>query len=397
MFKYTTIAFLLFAAVSCKKETVTPTPPAPVPPKPKVAVFTLLDGAGNCNPIQVEGVYKTGVPMNAANKIILKINVTMAGSYSISVPGTNGYGFFVKDSLTTTGEQLITLPAIGGAPVYGTINTFNISTQGNTCTFAISVEGGELPGVLDDNDHMYFGNPGNAAINLDSVNNFLMRKPYYALSYSRDRGIPNWVCWHLYPADLGGISRQEDFREDNTLPASWYRVTPASYSGSGFDKGHNTPSGDRTSTVDANSSTFLMTNIIPQASTNNQIVWSRLEDSLRRLVTLGYEVYTIMGHYGIGGTGSSGFATTIDAGRVTVPASIWKVAVVLPNGNSDSSRVNSGTRVIAVDVPNTNSLGLNWKTYRVSVDNIEAATGYDLLTRLPATLQADLEARVDNL
>ena len=114
--------------------------------------------------------------MNAANKIILKINVTTAGSYSISVPGTNGYGFFVKDSLTTTGEQLITLPAIGGAPVYGTINTFNISTQGNTCTFAISVEGGELPGVLDDNDHMYFGNPGNAAINLDSVNNFLMRR-----------------------------------------------------------------------------------------------------------------------------------------------------------------------------------------------------------------------------
>jgi len=174
-------------------------------------------------------------------------------------------------------------------------------------------------------------------------------------------------------------------------------VPPTAYSNSGFDKGHNTPSGDRTIAVDANSSTFLMTNMIPQAPTNNQVVWARLEDSLRRLATLGYEVYIIMGNYGVGGTGNNGFVTTLDAGRVTVPANIWKVAVVLPNGNNDSSRVTSSTRVIAVDVPNTNALGFNWKAYRVSVDAIEAATGLNLLSRLPESLQAELESRVDNL
>ena len=99
----------------------------------------------------------------------------------------------------------------------------------------------------------------------------------------------------------------------------------------------------------------------------------------------------------MGGTGNSGYAETVDAGRVTVPANIWKVAVVLPNGDSDSSRVDIGTRIIAVDIPNTNAIGFNWKNYRVSVDAIEAATGYNLLTRLPQALQAALEARVDDL
>ncbi len=396
MLKYTTIALLVCFTVSCSKETVNTTTPTPVTPPPAQAVYTLLDAVGNCNPVQVEGVYTTDIPMNDNNRLVLTVNVTSIGTYSISISSGNGYGFFTSGSFTATGEQLLVVPA-RGTPVNGTINNLSITAQGNTCSFAISVISPVPLNSFDDNDHMYFGNISNAAADTDSANNYLMRKPYNTVSYSRDRGIPNWVSWHLYAPDLGAISRQEDFRPDNTLPTGWYQVPETAYSNSGFDKGHNTPSGDRTSTVDANSSTFLMTNMIPQAPTNNQIAWSRMEDSLRRLVTLGYEVYIIMGSYGAGGTGNNGYTTTLDAGRVTVPANIWKVAVVLPNGNSDSSRVTSSTRVIAVDMPNSNSIGFNWKSYRVSVDAIEAATGYDLLKRLPAALQAELEARVDDL
>lgn len=248
-----------------------------------------------------------------------------------------------------------------------------------------------------DNEHDYFGNPSNAATIADSVNNYLMKKTYYTLSYSRDKGIPNWVSWHLYASDLGSTSRQDDFRPDAELPAGWYQVPANAYSGSGFDRGHNTPSADRTSSVIANSSTFLMTNMIPQAPYQNQQTWARMEDSLRKLVNQGFELYVIMGAYGSGGTGNSGFATTIHAGRVTVPASVWKVAVVLPNGNTDSARVDAGTRVIAVVVPNNNSVNTNWKQYRTSVDAIEAATGYNLLSRLPAAVQTSLEAKVDNM
>jgi endonuclease G len=179
-----------------------------------------------------------------------------------------------------------------------------------------------------------------------------MQKSQYALSYHRDRGTPNWVSWHLSSAWLGSTPRQDNFSSDATLPSGWYRVTSSSYTGSGFDRGHMCPSADRTGSIADNSATFLMTNMIPQAANNNQRTWAGLENYSRTLVSQGYELYIICGSYGKGGDGINGYATTIDAGRVTVPARTWKVIVVLPEGSSDASRVGTGTRIIAVNMPN---------------------------------------------
>lgn len=390
MLKYAAIFSLILFAVSCKKETV----PTPNPPGSTLAVFSLKDASGNCYTINAVGEFKMGIALTSNNKLVLQVNVTTAGTYSISTGTFNGYYFTGSGTFTATGIQSVTLTG-NGKPIIGGTNTISVTAQGSTCTALVSVT---VPPVTfyDDNDHMYFGNPSNAEPNTDNFNNYLMRTDYNATSYSRDKGIPNWVSWHLYAADLGTASRLDDFRANFSLPDGWYKVSETSYTGSGFDKGHNTPSADRTSTQEANSSTFLMTNIIPQAPNNNQKVWAYLEDSLRRLANMGYEVYIIMGNYGKGGSGSNGYETTIDAGRVTVPSSIWKVAVILPNGNNDSSRVTVNTRVVAVNIPNDNDVTANWKDYRVSVDAIEAATGYNLLTRLPETMQAALEAKVDN-
>jgi endonuclease G, mitochondrial len=255
--------------------------------------------------------------------------------------------------------------------------------------------GGTVPG---DNDHMLMGNPSNAVTDaVNSPNNYLMNKTYYSMSYSRDRVTPNWVSWHIYSGDLGSTPRQDDFRADASLPTGWYRAGSTSYSGSGFDRGHNCPSADRTLTVAANSSTFLMSNMIPQAPQNNQQTWNNMESYIRSLVTAGNEVYVIMGSYGIGGTGSNGTYNTIDNGRITVPNRIWKVVVVIPNGNNDLSRVTTSTRVIAVNTPNINTVSSDWKIYRTSVDAIESATGYNLLSNVPLSVQSAIEAVVDNL
>jgi endonuclease G len=388
MRKYSLVFLFGFAILSCKKEIITPFIPD------NTANFSLADGAGICYTPVVQGTYIAGIPLNASNFVFIQVNVTKAGAYSITTNLVNGFRFSGAGTFTTTGLQTITLIAVGTPKSPGT--NLHVNALNNSCTFSISVLPPPPPIILD-NDHMFFGNPSNAAFTPDSTNNYLMRKDQYALSYSRDRGIPNWVSWHLFASDIGTAPRQDDYREDNTLPDGWYRVQDASYSGSGFDRGHNTPSGDRTSSVAANSSTFLMTNMIPQAQFHNQIVWGGMEDSLRQLVSQGNEVYIIMGSYGMGGTGNGGFKTTIDGGKVTVPASIWKIAIVLPNGNSDSARVTVNTRVIAVNVPNTNTLLSNWKNYRTSVDAIEAVTGYNLISKLPTSLQAVLESRVDNL
>ena len=244
-------------------------------------------------------------------------------------------------------------------------------------------------------EHLTLGNPSGATPDPTHPTNYLLSKPQYALSYHRDRGIPNWVSWHLSPDWRGPAARQDDFRADNTLPAGWYLVTPSSYIGAGFDRGHNCPSADRTNTVADNSATFLMTNMMPQAPRNNQQTWANLEDYTRTFLTSGNEVYIICGSYGRGGTGTNGYMTTLDNGHVTVPARCWKVVVILPIGTDDATRITTSTRVIAIDTPNDNALSTTWGTYRTSVDAIEAATGLDLLSGVPAAIQQTIEAQVD--
>jgi endonuclease G len=252
------------------------------------------------------------------------------------------------------------------------------------------------PGTYLDNDHLTMGNPSGATTDVNQPTNYLMRKAQYALSYHRDKGKPNWVSWYLAPVWLGSTPRQDSFRADPDLPVGWYRVSASSYSGSGFDRGHNCPSADRTSSVVDNSATFLMSNMMPQAPNNNQLAWARLEDYSRTLVGQGNELYIICGSYGTGGTGSNGYYSTIDQGRITVPARCWKVIVVLPVGTNDVSRVTATTRIIAIDSPNAQGVTTNWGVFRTSVDAIEAATGLDLLSALPSAVQQVVEAQTDN-
>ncbi|QJX49293.1 DNA/RNA non-specific endonuclease [Hymenobacter taeanensis] len=243
---------------------------------------------------------------------------------------------------------------------------------------------------------MALGNPSGATPDVNNPTNYLLVKPQFTLGYNAQRGTPTWASWHLNRAWMGSAPRQDDFRPDPALPRQFYQVTPRSYSGSGFDKGHNCPSADRTTDLDDNSATFLMTNMIPQAGNNNQRTWSGLEEWTRTQVKQGQEVYVLMGSYGKGGTGQNGRATSIDQGRVTVPARVWKVLVLLPEGSNDLQRISAGqARIVAVDTPNDQSVSPDWSQYRVSVDAIEAATGLDLLSKLPLPVQDKLEAQVD--
>ncbi len=247
-----------------------------------------------------------------------------------------------------------------------------------------------------DNSNLALGNPSGAATDLSMPNNYLLVKPQYSVSYNRDQGKPNWVGWHLDLSDRGSQDRQDDFRADFTLPDDWYHVTEISYQGSGFDRGHNCPSADRTSTLKNNSATFLMSNIMPQAPQNNQQTWANLENYTRSFLASGNEVYIICGSYGVGGTGSNGgVTTTLDNGHVTVPSRCWKVVVILPVGDNDVARVNANTRIIAIDTPNINSINTDWGVYRTSVDAIEAATGLDLLSNLPVEVQSTVESKID--
>nr|WP_107807057.1 DNA/RNA non-specific endonuclease [Nodularia spumigena] len=214
-----------------------------------------------------------------------------------------------------------------------------------------------------------------------------MVKNQYALSYNNSKGTANWVAWQLNKSWLGDAERQNNFRPDNTLPAGWVRITPSMYSASGYDRGHIAPSGDRTKTVDDNSATFLMTNMMPQTPDNNRNTWGNLEDYSRYLVSQGKELYIVAGP-----AGSQGQLK----GKVTIPQSTWKIVVVLDNG-AGLKGITANTRVIAVNIPNDPEVDNSWKAYKVSVDELEKLTGYDFLSNVSPNIQTSIESKVDNL
>lgn len=247
-------------------------------------------------------------------------------------------------------------------------------------------------------DNMAMGNPSSATANIAAPENYLMIKSQYALSYNNTKGTANWVSWHLNRAWKGSAARCDCFTSDATLPSTFYKASSTSYTNSGFDRGHLCPSEDRDSTTAENASTFLMTNMMPQSPNLNRITWVALENYCRTLIDAGNELYIYSGGYGIGGTGSNGGTTnTIASGKITVPAYCWKVILVLPEGSNDATRVANSTRVIAVMMPNNQTVNsLSWGNYRVSVDYLENILGYDFFNVVPAAIQTVIESTTDN-
>lgn len=261
-------------------------------------------------------------------------------------------------------------------------------------TFTVVAAG--APALHPPSVHLALGNPSNAVVDLTQPNNFLMEKPSFSLSYNRDKGTPNWVSWHLENGWTGSLPRTDTFRADPAVSPDWYRVQSTDYFASGFDRGHMTPNADRDNpaSIPLNQETFLMSNMVPQAPNNNQGPWADLENFLRTLLTTN-EVYIVAGPAGVGGSGDNGPANMIANGHVTVPAFTWKVALVLPVGDDDVTRVSAGARTIAVIMPNDNSINSDWHAYLTTVDAVEALTGYDFFANVPDAIENSIEAGVD--
>ncbi|MFZ1702602.1 MAG: DNA/RNA non-specific endonuclease [Pyrinomonadaceae bacterium] len=242
---------------------------------------------------------------------------------------------------------------------------------------------------LPNDDPLLLGNPSNATGDIANENNYLMQKPQYSLSYNRSKATPNWVAWRLDSTWIGSAPRQDDYRADPALPAAWYHVQDNDYSGSGFDRGHMCPSGDRTRSVADNSATFLMTNFIPQYGPNNQGPWNDFENYLRSIANQGNEIYIFSGPVGNMGT--------IANGQVVVPQTTWKVVVILPNGTNDVQRVTKSARAFGIIVPNGPPVtsGNPWRNFRVTVDAVEVLTGYNFFSNIPKNTQELIERRRD--
>jgi DNA/RNA endonuclease G (NUC1) len=262
--------------------------------------------------------------------------------------------------------------------------------NGATGTISLPTHVAQPAATASYGNHTEFGIPRDANPNDD----FIVRREQYTSSFNGARGIPNWVSMNLEATHFGAEDRCDCFTFDPDLPAEFRRYTTADYTGAGefhgygIDRGHLARSFDRTAGSLDNATTYLFSNIIPQAADNNQGPWSAMEMEVGDLARLqDREVYIIAG-----ASGSKG--TVKNEGLITIPTHVWKVVVVMPRDQGLSSVNGSDdVQVLAVIMPNEPGIrGNDWRDYLTTVNAVESLSGYDVLDLLADDIERLVEA-----
>ncbi|MBD0318794.1 MAG: DNA/RNA non-specific endonuclease, partial [Gemmatimonadetes bacterium] len=291
----------------------------------------------------------------------------------------------------------------GVAP--GVVTITATAPSGATGSFGFTVVSATAANTAVYRNHEEFGTPTDAT----PGDEFRVARAQFVASYNPDRGQPNWVAWNLNASQFeqgsNVVPRCNCFTDEPTLTAGALVTTDFDYRGSGYDRGHMVQSESRTNTFQENATTFLLSNIVPQAGANNQGPWGKFESFLNGLVqTGGKEVYVISG----GEFGATPF-TLKNQGRVPIPDYTWKVAIVVDAGEGLANvSTAADVQVYAIRIPNLtaahvtsadprfaghpsdagNIMSAPWQNYRTTVDFIEARTGYDLFAALEDSIEA---------
>jgi endonuclease G len=308
----------------------------------------------------------------------------LADSNNQTLPSTFTWSSETPATASIDQNGVFTALAEGSATLRAT------AADGTTATITLPTRVAEASTTALYAGNTEFGEP----VDADGSDDFIVRYPQYTASYNPTRGTPNWVAYDLDASHFGPEDRCDCFTMDPRLPASFPQLTTADYTdagafhGYGIDRGHMARSFDRTSGSLDNARTYLFENIVPQAADLNQGPWAIFENFLGDQARFDdQEVYIIAGVAGDKGT-------LKNQGRVVIPTSTWKVAVILPHDAGLASIHDyRDLQVIAVDMPNEPGVrNVDWHTYLTTVDAIEASSGYDLLALLPDDVEDAVES-----
>lgn len=106
------------------------------------ATFTLNGAPGNCTGATTGGTYVTGTALTATNFVKVNVNVTTAGTYTITTTAVNGISFSGTGTFTATGAQVVQLNGTGTPLAAG---PFNYTAGVSGCIFSITATASTTP------------------------------------------------------------------------------------------------------------------------------------------------------------------------------------------------------------------------------------------------------------
>jgi len=212
----------------------------------------------------------------------------------------------------------------------------------------------------------------------------ILKNTGYAVGYSDVRGNPLWAAYRVSDRPVTEAPpRPEKFVVDKRTAA---RVTPAAYTGSGYDRGHLAPNyaialhhGAR-----AQEETFLMSNIIPQRHGLNAGLWKKLEQRIAHNYPARFgEVWVLAGPvFGANPQRLRDDVAARTGAPVAVPEACFMILV-----EENAGRL----RTLAFIFPQQPRSG-DLADYLTTIDEIEARTGLDFFSALPTAAEQALES-----
>lgn len=211
-----------------------------------------------------------------------------------------------------------------------------------------------------------------------STTGAVVEHDHYKLSYSEPHEQAEWVAYTLTTGQLTYDDRKRPyFIEDpkvGSRSADW-----RNYRGSGYDRGHLCPAGDRRFSELAYNETFYTSNISPQNRDFNAGIWNRLEQQVRQWAKKYGTLFVVTG-----GVLENGL-DEIGEEDVDVPKYFYKIVA---KGKADK------LAVIAFLMP-AQERSASLQQFIVPVDRIEQMTGIDFFEKLPEAVQVNLESTIN--
>jgi endonuclease G len=197
------------------------------------------------------------------------------------------------------------------------------------------------------------------------ADNQIIKHKSFTLSYNEKHEQADWVYYLLTKKMINGnVERTDDFREDESISTG--SAIKADYTRSGYDRGHLCPSADVRHDLEAQSETFFMSNMSPQAPGFNRGVWKELEEQIRDYTLKHDSVYIVTGP-----VLTDGLKTIGKTNKVSVPEYYYKVLYSKKDGG----------QMIGYLMKNE---GLDGEPndYIVPIDEIEKMSGLDFFPEI---------------
>ena len=231
----------------------------------------------------------------------------------------------------------------------------------------------------------------------------------YIVEWDKSKRAQRWTCWQWTKAN-----NYKNWQRKNWNGASWngqtwggdpfheeteiestYRSLLSDYRSSGYNRGHICASEDRICSKNVNGQTFSLVNMQPQISGFNSGVWSNMEAKVRNWASTTTQnngvLYVCKGgtinNVNLDGTETSG-TTGMIKNRIPVPKYFFMAVLKQSSANTFSA--------VAFWAEHKSDNSSVLTPYMISIDELEARTGYDFFCNLPDNIESSVESRLNS-